>query len=278
MFSNCIYIHNYILNTIVVPPITIKVKFNTTMKNVLPLIVLSFLLVITPLFSFAQNNFDWQGRWEVIVNKKSFCNIHIVTDLIEGQTKPTAILEGLINEKPFRITCDIKEIPQRNSIVLHEAAVVNGNGQYKATEPLVILALNKVGSEYKVSPVWVQLDLTKGARNKDCVVRKISDPHYRGIYTFTQDGVKTALTINKIKKTNFQVKVETETSHVACACELQAKHLAVCYPNDEKGAFYLDFNADGVKLIQNYDANIYNSKYIRAEDRAYLVLNTTLRK
>lgn len=248
------------------------------MKKIPSLIVLSFLFLITPLLSSAQDTFDWQGRWEVTLNKNSFCNIHIITDLIDGQTKPTAILEGLINEKPFRITCDIKEIPQRNSIVLHEAAAVNGNSQYEATKPLVILALNKVGSQYEVSPIWVQLDITKGTTNKECVVRKISDPHYRGIYRLSQEGIKTALTINKIKRTGFEAKVETETSSVDCACELQAKHLAICYPSDEKGVFYLDFNEDGVKMVQNYDANIYNSKYIRAEDRAYLVLNMTLKK
>lgn len=265
-------------SVIVVPPITIKVKFNITMKNTPSLIVLSFLFLISPLFVFAQDSFDWQGRWEVIVNKKTFCNIHIITDLIDGQTKPTAILEGLINEKPFRITCDVKEIPQRNSIVLHEAVPVNGSTVYKATEPLVILALNKLGNQYKISTIWVQLDLTKGSKNKDCIIRKISDPHYRGIYTFTQDGIKTALTINKIKKTGFQATVETAKTSIACACELQAKHLAVCYPSDEKGAFYLDFNEDGVKVIQNYDANIYSSEYLRPEDRAYLVLNTTFKK
>jgi hypothetical protein len=248
------------------------------MKKTHPLVVLSFLFLINPFFLFAQNDFDWQGRWEVIVSKKTFCNIHIVMDLIDGQTKPTAILEGLMNDKPFRVTCDVKEIPKRNSIVLYEAAVVNGNEQYKTTEPLVILAMNNLGGEYNISAVWVQLDLTKNARNKNCVVQKIPNPRYRGLYTFTQEGVKTALTINKIKKTSFQAKVETETSSVDCACQLQAKHLAVCYPNDEKGAFYLDFNEKGVKLIENYDANIYNSDYIRVENRTYLVLNTTLKK
>lgn len=242
------------------------------------LIFLSFLFFITPIFTFAQADFDWQGRWEAVVSEQSFCNIHIVTNLIDGQVKPTAIMEGLVNEKPFRIVCDVKTITQRNSIVLHAASDVNGETTYKKEEPLVILALNKVGSQYLVSFVWVQLDITKGANNKKCIVRKVADPRYRGIYKFNKDGAKTALTITKLKKNNFQATVETESTSVTCACELQAKHLAVCYPNDEKGAFYLDFNEDGVRVVENYDANIYNSGFIRSNDRSYLVLNTTLKK
>jgi hypothetical protein len=253
-------------------------KLKVMMKKRFPLVILSFLFLITPFISSAQEDFDWQGRWEVLVNEKTFCNIHIVMDLIDGQAKPTAILEGLVNDKPFRVTCDVTEIPQRNSIVLYEAAAVNGTKQYEKTEPLAVLTMNIIENEYTVSSVWMQLDLTKGAKNKNCAVRKIPNPRYRGLYTFTQDGIKTALTINKIKRTGFQAKVETETSSVDCNCELQARHLAVCYPNDEKGAFYLDFNEDGVKLVDNYDENIYNSEYIRGENRTYLVLNTTLKK
>ncbi|WMX16491.1 MULTISPECIES: hypothetical protein [unclassified Aureispira] len=246
----------------------------TKMKSLITL-SLSFIFFITPFFVSAQS-FDWQGRWEAIVSRKTFCNIHIVTDLIDGQSKPTAILEGLINEKPFRITCDIKEIPQRNSIVLHKAADVEGHSEYKTTEPLLILALNKVGNQYIVNPVWVQLDLTKGYANKSCVVRKVSNPRYRGTYTLSEEGVKTALTISKVKRDGFQATVETSENGITCDCRFQAKHLAVCYPNDERGVFYLDFNEYGVKMVQNYDHNIYSSESVKGNGP--LVLNTTLTK
>ncbi|BDS09551.1 hypothetical protein [Aureispira anguillae] len=249
------------------------------MKRIGPsFIILLLIFFISPFISIAQGNFQWEGRWEVVASEYSFCNIHVVTSLIENQSQPTAILEGLIQGKPFRIKCNVKELPQRNSIVFYEAVAMDQEAQYASNQPLIILALNKAGRQVTVNPIWMQLDITKEEQNKTCTIRKVAIPRYKGTYTVNQDATQMALKIAKVKKASFEATINSNnTAKIACACELQARHLAVCYPDHEKGVFYLDFNEEGVKLIRNYDENIYQPKK-QTEDKEYLVLNTTFKK
>lgn len=246
------------------------------MKPINLLLVLLNILLFSPFELSAQQSFQWQGRWEFKVSDKSFCNAHIVTSLTQGQAEPTAILEGLIYEKPFRVKCRLEEIPQRNSLVFHEMPDASGNTHYEKGKPLLVLTY--VEGTNTVMPVWVQVDITKHRNNKDCLVKKVPVPNYRGTYTLNHDGTKTSLSISKVKKAGFHVKVSSgETTPVDCDCNLQSTHLAVCYPQSDKGAFYLDFNRAGVKMIQNYDDNIYNPKFVKT-DEGPMVLNSTFKK
>lgn len=225
----------------------------------------------------AQNNVQWEGRWEIISSRASFCNIHIVKEMKANQSQPSAILEGLINGEPFRIDCTIEEIPERRSIVFHEAPSADGTYQYKKGEPLLLIIVTKTENPLMATPVWMQLDITEKRTNKDCLVRRIPVPNYKGIYKFQQDGVETALNIGRVSKNKFKSKIASANQETHCDCELQARHLAVCYPEDGRGAFYLDFNSEGVKVVKSYDQNIYKPGEGARED-SELVWNATLKK
>jgi hypothetical protein len=242
------------------------------------LFVLAFLvLLLAPNFSNAQSAVEWEGRWELISTKSSFCNIHIVTDLLPNQPEPTAVLEGLINGEPFRINCTVKEIPERNSVVFHEAPAADGSYKYKKGEPLFLLIVTRPENPLIVTPVWMQLDITELRTNKDCIVRRVPTPRYKGLYKFDYNGTQTSLAIGRVQKTKFTSTVEKNGGKVDCDCELQARHLAVCYPENGKGAFFLDFNEEGVKVVKSYDQNIYKPGASATED-SELVWNTTLKK
>lgn len=239
------------------------------------LALLAFL--IAPNWSTAQSSVDWEGRWEIISSKSSFCNIHVVTDLLPNQPEPTAVLEGLINGEPFRINCTVEEIPERKSVVFHEAPAADGSYQYGPDKPLFLLIVTKPENPLIVTPVWMQLDITALRTNKDCIIRRVPTPRYKGIYKFDNNGVQTSLAIGKVNKTKFTSTVEKGNGKVACDCELQARHLAVCYPENGKGAFFLDFNEEGVKVVKSYDQNIYKPGASATED-SELVWNATLKK
>lgn len=233
--------------------------------------------MLVPSISEAQGAVDWEGRWEIISSRSSFCNIHIVTDLLPNQPKPTAVLEGLVNGEPFRINCTVEEIPERNSLVFHEAPAADGSYQYDNDKPLFLLIVTKPDNPLIVTPVWMQLDITELRTNKDCLVRRIPTPRYKGLYKFDNNGVQTSLAIGRVNKTKFTSKVEKADGQVSCDCELQARHLAVCYPENGKGAFFLDFNDEGVRVVKSYDQNIYKPGASATED-SELVWNATLKK
>lgn len=224
----------------------------------------------------AQGNVQWEGRWEIISSRSSFCNIHIVKEM-KSNAQPSAILEGLINGEPFRINCTIEEIPERRSIVFHEAPGADGNYQFEKGEPLLLVIVTKTENPLMATPVWMQLDITEKRTNKDCLVRRIPTPNYKGIYKFQQDGVETALNIGRVSKNKFKSSIASADNKTECECELQARHLAVCYPEDGRGAFYLDFNSEGVKVVKSYDQNIYKPGEGARED-SELVWNATLKK
>jgi hypothetical protein len=246
------------------------------MKNLLTFLTLTLFLLV-PSINEAQGLVEWEGRWEIISSRSSFCNIHIVTDLLPNQPKPTAVLEGLVNGEPFRINCTVEEIAERNSLVFHEAPAADGSYQYDGEKPLFILIVTKADNPLIVTPVWVQLDITELRTNKDCLVRRIPTPRYKGLYKFDNNGVQTSLAIGRVNKTKFTSTVEKGDGKVDCDCELQARHLAVCYPENGKGAFFLDFNDEGVKVVKSYDKNIYKPGASATED-SELVWNTTLKK
>lgn len=258
--------------------VVLKKQKKHTMKQLSRFVTLFSFLFFFSSGLFAQK-FDWQGRWEFKSTEESFCNVHIVTNLTEGQSEPTAIVEGLSYGKPFRVKARVESIQQRNSLVFYELADANGNTHYDANEPLLILTAPKENSEpTDITPVWIQVDITKHSENKYCLVSKIPTPRYRGVYSLDNGDNKMSLAISKVKKAGFSVKLETGTTGLFCDCSLETTHLAVCYPSSDKGAFYLDFNADGVKLIKSYDDNVYNTKLVKTEDGGPLVLHTTLKK
>lgn len=227
---------------------------------------------------FAQSNINWQGRWKLQVSEQSFCNVHIVTNLIEGQTQPTAVLEGLIDEQPFRLKATVKIIPQRNSIALYELveegqAPVYGDGSTVASRPLLILTQQNNGKV--ILPVWGLLDITTNERQKSCVVDLIPSPRLRGTYTVEQGGVATNLSLSKATKNSFKVSLTRPDEQLDCACDLQTTHLAICYFNNDKGVFYLDFDRNGVKLVQDYNDNIYQTT---TKEGRNLVSNTIFNK
>lgn len=240
---------------------------------ILPLLA----LLLTTNLSQAQDQVDWEGRWEIINSESSFCNIHIVTNLLPNQPKPTAILEGLINGEPFRVNCTIDEIPERNSVVFHEAPAADGSYKYNPNKPLFLLIVTRSEDPLIVTPVWMQMDITTMSTNKNCIIRRVPTPRYRGIYKFDYNGVQTSLAIGRVSKTKFTSIVEKGKGKVACDCELQARHLAVCYPENGKGAFFLDFNEEGVKVVKSYDQNTYKPGASATED-SELVWNATLKK
>jgi len=258
--------------------IVLKKQKKRTMKQFSRFVTLFSFLFVFSSTMFAQK-FDWQGRWEFKSTEESFCNIHIVTNLTQGQSEPTAIVEGLSYGKPFRIKARIEDLKQRNSLVFYELADANGATQYNANEPLLILTAPSENSEpTDITPVWVQVDITKHSNHKHCLVTKVPIPRYRGVYSLEDGDNKMSLAISKMKKAKFSVKLETGNTGLFCDCSLETTHLAVCYPSSDKGAFYLDFNADGVKLIKSYEDNIYNTKLMKTEDGGPLVLHTTLKK
>ena len=248
------------------------------MRTFYHLALLASAILFLPLLGQAQNDVQWEGRWEIISSRSSFCNIHVVKEMKANQSKPSAILEGLINGEPFRINCTVEEIPERRSIVFHEAPDANGDYQYDQGEPLLLIIVTKTENPLMATPVWMQLDITEKRTNKDCLVRRIPTPRYKGIYKFEQDGVETALNIGRVGSNNkFNSTIATTGQELSCECELQARHLAVCYPDNGKGAFYLDFNSEGVKVVKSYEQNIYKPGQGAAED-SELVWNTTLKK
>lgn len=248
------------------------------MRTFYYLALLASTILLLPSMSQAQSEVQWEGRWEIISSRVSFCNIHVVKEMKANQSKPTAILEGLINGEPFRINCTIEEIPERRSIVFHEAPDANGNYVYEQGEPLLLIIVTKTENPLMATPVWMQLDITEKRTNKDCLVRRIPTPRYKGIYKFEQDGVETALNIGRVDNDNkFESTIARAGEKTSCACELQARHLAVCYPENGKGAFYLDFNNEGVKVVKNYEQNIYEPSKGASED-SELVWNATLKK
>ncbi len=247
------------------------------MKTFYNLVLIIAATLSIPLVGQAQNNIQWEGRWEIISSSSSFCNIHIVKDMKSNQSQPSAILEGLINGEPFRINCTIEEIPERRSIVFHEVPSADGEYKYNKDEPLFLVIVTKTENPLMATPVWMQLDITEKRTNKNCFVRRIPVPNYKGIYKFQQDGVETALNIGRVSKNKFKSSIATADQETKCACELQARHLAVCYPEDGRGAFYLDFNNEGVKVVKSYDQNIYKPGQGANED-SELVWNATLKK
>lgn len=247
------------------------------MRTFYNLVLLLAFIAATPLLTNAQD-IQWEGRWEIISSRSSFCNIHVVKEMKANQSQPTAILEGLINGEPFRINCTVEEIPERRSIVFHEAPGADGSYQFEKGEALLLIIVTKTENPLMATPVWMQLDITEKRTNKDCLVRRVPVPRYKGIYKFEQDGVETALNIGRVDgKNKFSSTIAKADQKVACECELQARHLAVCYPEDGKGAFYLDFNNEGVKVVKSYDQNIYQPGDSANED-SELVWNATLKK
>jgi len=176
------------------------------------------------------------------------------------------------------VKCKVQEVPQRSSLIFYEEADIDGNKQYAEGESLLILAMHKKNGHSVIIPVWGQIDITKNEENKTCSVKKIPKPRYEGTYTLNYGENTTSVTISGHDKASFYAKLKSNASDIACGCSLQTTHLAICYPNNGKGALYIEFNKDGVKLIKNYDDNIYNTKLITSDDGGALVLHTTLKK
>ena len=87
------------------------------MKTLTNILVLTLAFISFSFQTNAQTSFNCEGSWQIKANKHTFCNVIMMSDVAENG-EPIAVVEGLINNKPFSVKCQIQEIPHRNAIVL----------------------------------------------------------------------------------------------------------------------------------------------------------------
>jgi hypothetical protein len=153
------------------------------------------IFLILPLCHYGQAFLDVEGTWQVKVDETSFCNIIMMED--EWNGKPLVVLEGLLNDQPFKIRCRAEKIRQRQAIALYELADENGKKSYASDRPLICFVMQTGGS---IAPLWCQINMSKKesntAKKKTTKAKKIIIPNYKEQYRFVPFEATTALLMN----------------------------------------------------------------------------------
>lgn len=239
------------------------------MRNISSFIFIS-LFFVTNLLVAQQKN-EWEGKWAYYIDDNSFCNVHILTTTTMGNREPIAIVEGVNNGEPFVVECTIEEIPQRNSIVLVEKPDRRGLTHFATKEPLLVMVTTKS----VVKLFWGQLALGANYGMEAGVVKPIKTPNYKGDYTVDYNKVLFSLTVSTLKNNQFEAKLKSNSVDLNCHCTLRTKHYAICYEENAKGMFFLDFNEKEVRLINETTNNIFSAN-LTPKEKAPVVLHEEL--
>lgn len=238
-------------------------------KNIITVLSLIFSLFNNTFIISAQSTEGWEGKWEVIIDETSFCNIHIVMGFM-GDKAPMAFIEGMDNGKPFKATCSIQEIPQRNAIVLMEKEDMKGFTYYNAEESLLMMVTQKSG----VKLFWGQIALGRNYGLEAPNLEFVKSPKYKGDYALNYQSVPFSLSVSEVNNHQFSAHLTSNTVNLECSCSLQATNLAICYAQNAKGHFFLDFASQGPRIINEKEKEVFSVKLIPSESNTPIVLTS----
>jgi hypothetical protein len=169
------------------------IQYSTTL--IMKTIYFILIFLILPLCHYGQSFLDVEGTWQLKADKTSFCNIIMMED--EWNGKPLVVLEGMLNEEPFKIRCRVEEIRGRQAIALYELAEEDGSKSYDSDRPVICFIMEPGGN---IAPLWCQIEMAKkeikNTKKKTLKVKKITIPNYKEKYQFVPFEESTALILN----------------------------------------------------------------------------------